>query len=387
MENSETIKITQKIMMNYLRKKINNDEILNQISIFLEKFPIVQSEEGDEFLKSQGSTAQMLKMRDVGSVILLKTDIDSTIQNIITIIHEYAHALSEKFSSTGTKFGNMAINIIFEEAMAVNFSEACINEWIKDTNMFEDYKNGIVERKKIYKEEREMLNSLLFILSEKKLDDVAMLEYLIGDKERFCLLCSEQLGPVFGDIVTTMETIILQNNSFNGFGFRNKEIIKQLCDFASKKLEKLVKEESSLYPTGNIYNFINPVNRYIFVSKTLKKKYFQEVMSKELIKNGEFSVEEVKDLLLFYDFEYLNKDELKRVSNELQIWLKENDFKLLELMQLGITSQDIIPLMDHYDAETGEKLNRKLRTQEFIRDFIESQKVNNNEEITSSRKI
>ena len=122
----------------------------------------------------------------------------------MTVIHEYAHALSRNYTSG--KMGKLASNTIFEEALAVAFSEACINEWIKDTEMFEEFKTGVKENYMIYENERSIINTFLLELSKVNMDAKAMLEYLLGNKESFVSLCTDQIGEPFSEIFSLIET-------------------------------------------------------------------------------------------------------------------------------------------------------------------------------------
>ena len=368
--NNEVIKLSQKIILHFFEKNISDESVINQIKNFLENFPIIQNKEGDEFLKSQASIAQVNLTRTGEKVMILRTETkDINIDDILTVVHEYAHALSSRLSPSKEHLGILDVNTIIEEAMAVNFSEACVNEWIKDTKMFEEYKDGIVDNT-VYKEESSILNTILFALNKKGLDNKAMIEYLIGDKEKFLALCSEQLGPSFSEVFSIIEKEInLKSKDPRGWGFRDRKEIQEIYKLVSSKLSDIISEEDLDELSGEDNNLTKASNRYFKTSSIIQRKYFHHLIIK-MINSGEFSREDCNDLLKL-DFISFDVNEIRRKIIEIKEWTKETGYTIGQLMEFGADSLMIKELFKNYDVQTGEKIDRKSKANEFITEIKE----------------
>ncbi len=378
MESTELIKLCHEIILNFFKKNKKDTILINQLAKFLESFPIEQGPEIDMFLASCNSVAQVAVSRDGKWTMLLKTTINMSMDDILIVIHEYCHAFSEKFSVSSTKLGNLHINTIFEEAIAVNFSEACINEWLKEHDLLSTNKNGVIERASIYSDERNILNTILFALKDDFLRTNVMIEYILGDKQKFYSICSENLGQNFYDIFSIIEKEIAERNrNPNGYGFKNRKAIKEIYDLVSNKLLELIPEELLLELSWENMDFKDNNNRYFKTSYVIKKRFFMFLAIK-LITNGELDELDVENLLLYDHLNNLDIKELKRQAMLIKEWTIETGYTLKQIIQLGIYPEQIDLLLPKYNGMTGEKIDRKLKVETFIQKLKTTMEVDPN---------
>lgn len=382
MKSNELLKISQEIILSFLKQEITDESKINEIANFLENFPVIQSQEMDKFLDSHKAIAEVALHYSAKNMMLIKTNANTNIENIMIVIHEYAHALSGDFSPSGKCLGNLKINTIFEEAMAVAFSEACINEYIiNNSEMFQENRNGIIESSYIYPEERSILNTILFALLENNSDYHAMLEYLLGDKDKFYSLCNEQLGVDFSEIFSTIEReISIRNWDPNGYGFYDIKEIQDIYSLVSEQLGHLIHQHSLNGISIGNNDFTNKKNRYFVTSGIKLPEIFISILDEGFLSHYGLTSTDINDFLFLSSPQQLielyslntNKfrEKIIKESKKLQEWTRETGYTISFLKERGAKDTDIADLLATYDNHTGEKLNRKLRTEEYIKKLL-----------------
>ena len=380
---NKLMKISIKIIINYLEKNITNTEKINEIKTFLVNFPVEQSSDVDAFLESKNAVGELARSRNGERILLIKSNAtDNNIEDIMTTIHEYAHALSAEYSSQ--KIGNLEKNSIFEEAMAVAFSEACVNEWIKDNKM--EPRLGIQENLTIYTNERSIINTIFLALSENNMDIKAMLEYVLGNKDYFVSICNNQIGDSFIEIFSLIENEI-SKHSPSGFEFRNEENKKEI-----EKIYDLVKDKCwDIIPSETIDNlnvkdndFTNSKNRYVRSNKIIIEKYFKHICNKSMLERIGILPSDIEDfqkycsmnnsqfygIFDFYKIFDFKEDELIQKLLEgykyYKEWSEEVNFSISELYSLGLNTSEINRSFTRFDENTGKRINRKLEVNKLI---------------------
>lgn len=269
----------KKIIIQVLQKYLNKEQIID-IQKVLNSIPIIMGDDIDKYLHDSYARAEAKGTRDHGYAILLPSDISDNIDDIATIVHELAHYFSTKISIN--KLGNLKRNDIFEEAMAVNFSEFIINEYFNDCLSHEKdidinvgdevIQHGYTEDSSIYYYQRKILNTIMYLVRANNKDLTIMLEYLFGNKENIIPICCEVLGNDFAEIMNYIDEFIRKYNlNSDGYGFTDEKIIRILYKQVEKKLLALINKLNISREINNDSDYKDNNTRYYQLGGIVKK--------------------------------------------------------------------------------------------------------------------
>lgn len=233
---------------------IHNEQAVAKARAVFSNYPIVL--ENIEVQKNEfGKTTQVGGYATSDRIVISQNDIQSIDLNtpyeldkiLGTIIHEYAH----KFR---TSYGNL-----FEEASASIFAEMCINySKVKNNEQSNELFNMVTSVD--YQKAESQVRGILYVLKQKNMDIGMMVEYILGDENRFKQVC----GQIFG---SSFDTYFAQANSTSisqQFTNESEKIITQILTDYIKNNQISYKD---YWSSGK--NIASPTNLYFSGSPVL----------------------------------------------------------------------------------------------------------------------
>ena len=170
---------------------LHNEQAVAKAREVFSNYPVVL-ETIDVQKNEFGKTTQVGGYATPDRIVISQNDIQSIDLNIPhelentlgTIIHEYAH----KFR---THYGNL-----FEEASASIFAEMCINySKVKSNEQNSELFNMVTSVD--YQKAESQVRGILYALKQKNMDIGMMVEYILGDENRFRQICGQLFGSSF----------------------------------------------------------------------------------------------------------------------------------------------------------------------------------------------
>lgn len=353
-QTEETYEMAKRMILHKVGKGNLGLEKIEQIKQVMDRMPVLQDKDSDEYLKATGSRAMCNLTRDYGYAMLLPSDIMPNVEDIATIIHEFSHVFSSEISTN--KIGTLRKNTIIEEAMAENFSEACVNEWINDYGEIsgEKVENGYRDSISVYPEERNILNAVFFAMSDDNSDDRAMEEYLFGDKSNFTEIGAKKLGKEFYSIVKTMENEINKRNfRTNGLGFKERGEIRKVCAKAEQMLMPMIPIANVSQTDESFQDMKIKQVRYLSLSPMIRKAEREQTLNENREKY-------LKEWALETGYSYEELDET--LSLELMDMICKSNHKKNLIMnviarqqEIGYTARQLLNI-GFYDSEISDIL-------------------------------
>lgn len=370
----EVIEIVKKMIIQVMQKYVD-ENTLNEIQTALSSIPIEMGDEVDKYLYLRKARAEYATKRE-GSVILLPSDISTNIDDIATILHELAHYFSREIAIN--TIGQLKINTVIEEAMAVHFSEFIINEYMKDcidnkkemsiTISSQIKEKGFEEAKTIYPEERKILNTIMLILSNDNKDITLMVNYLFGDKSK----TKDILGNELSQIIDIIEMYIKKYNySPDGWGFNNEELIHIIYKKIEKYLLKKQQEiDISQFSNNSGTDLKERKQRYYELGEIIKNQQIiekiaasKESILTELSMKYHIPIKILMDSLTSIDlFHIINNPSYQEqliqniISRHQQI-----GYTIQELIQYGFTEQEIYLLISENKQREEVKIEIEMK--------------------------
>ena len=180
----ELVELSQKIIVEFFQEKCGNsfdEEKRNRLQKVFDTFSVI-SEDARTIHFYGGRCSCEEKKIEINREIKVypmesQNGINQKYKLMIEIIHEYAHAFSNKGK---VDHKDMWSTRCFEEGMACLFEESVLDHYFK--------KNGIKAKSRSIgydSQENAMPRTILFKLKEDDLYVRAMMEYFLGDKKRF----------------------------------------------------------------------------------------------------------------------------------------------------------------------------------------------------------
>ena len=170
---------------------LHNEQAVAKAREVFSNYPVVL--ETIDIQKNEfGKTTQVGGYATPDRIVISQNDIQGIdlntpheLENTLgTIIHEYAH----KFR---THYGNL-----FEEASASIFAEMCINySKVKNNDQNNELFNMVTSVD--YQKAESQVRGILYALKQKNMDIGMMVEYILGDENRFKQVCSQIFGSSF----------------------------------------------------------------------------------------------------------------------------------------------------------------------------------------------
>lgn len=222
-----------------------------------------------------------------------------------TIIHEYAH----KFRQVDFQYGNM-----FEEASASIFAEMCVNYSKVKNN---DSKNTLFNMLTSvdYQGAESQVRSILYALKQRNMDISMMIEYILGDENRFKQVCTEIFGNSFENYFN-QATNIPQSQQHTSM---SEELLTQMLTEYMKTNQVSLKD----YWASN-KGIVSPTNLYFHGSPTLCKSVVNA--GREFVRDDE------KELFGYFEYSVkVNQEQTQFVEDEKRTRIKNKinqDFNL-----------------------------------------------------------
>lgn len=197
---------------------IHNEQAVTKARQVFSNFPVVL--ENIEVQKNEfGKATQVGGYATPDRIVISQNDIQGIdintpheLDNLLgTIIHEYAH----KFRS---HYGNL-----FEEASASIFAEMCINySKVKNNEQNSELFNMLTSVD--YQKAESQVRGILYALKQKNMDIGLMVEYILGDENRFRQVCTQTLGSSFDNYFTQANNTAISQQFTNV----SEELITQI---------------------------------------------------------------------------------------------------------------------------------------------------------------
>lgn len=233
---------------------IHNEQAIAKARAVFSNYPVVL--ENIEIQKNEfGKTTQVGGYATSDRIVINQNDIQSIDLNtpyeldkiLGTIIHEYAH----KFR---TSYGNL-----FEEASASIFAEMCINySKVKNNEQSNELFN--MGTSVDYQKAESQVRGILYVLKQKNMDIGMMVEYILGDENRFKQVC----GQIFGSSFDTYFTQANSTSISQQFTNESEKIITQILTDYIKNNQISYKD---YWSSGK--NIASPTNLYFSGSPVL----------------------------------------------------------------------------------------------------------------------
>lgn len=233
---------------------IHNEQAIAKARAVFSNYPVVL--ENIEIQKNEfGKTTQVCGYATSDRIVINQNDIQSIDLNtpyeldkiLGTIIHEYAH----KFR---TSYGNL-----FEEASASIFAEMCINySKVKNNEQSNELFN--MGTSVDYQKAESQVRGILYVLKQKNMDIGMMVEYILGDENRFKQVC----GQIFGSSFDTYFTQANSTSISQQFTNESEKIITQILTDYIKNNQISYKD---YWSSGK--NIASPTNLYFSGSPVL----------------------------------------------------------------------------------------------------------------------
>lgn len=233
---------------------IHNEQAVAKARAVFSNYPVVL--ENIEIQKNEfGKTTQVGGYATSDRIVINQNDIQSIDLNtpyeldkiLGTIIHEYAH----KFR---TSYGNL-----FEEASASIFAEMCINySKVKNNEQSNELFN--MGTSVDYQKAESQVRGILYVLKQKNMDIGMMVEYILGDENRFKQVC----GQIFGSSFDTYFTQANSTSISQQFTNESEKIITQILTDYIKNNQISYKD---YWSSGK--NIASPTNLYFSGSPVL----------------------------------------------------------------------------------------------------------------------
>lgn len=233
---------------------IHNEQAIAKARAVFSNYPVVL--ENIEIQKNEfGKTTQVGGYATSDRIVINQNDIQSIDLNtpyeldkiLGTIIHEYAH----KFR---TSYGNL-----FEEASASIFAEMCINySKVKNNEQSKELFN--MGTSVDYQKAESQVRGILYVLKQKNMDIGMMVEYILGDENRFKQVC----GQIFGSSFDTYFTQANSTSISQQFTNESEKIITQILTDYIKNNQISYKD---YWSSGK--NIASPTNLYFSGSPVL----------------------------------------------------------------------------------------------------------------------
>ena len=233
---------------------IHNEQAVAKARAVFSNYPVVL--ENIEIQKNEfGKTTQVGGYATSDRIVINQNDIQSIDLNtpyeldkiLGTIIHEYAH----KFR---TSYGNL-----FEEASASIFAEMCINySKVKNNEQSNELFN--MGTSVDYQKAESQVRGILYVLKQKNMDIGMMVEYILGDENRFKQVC----GQIFGSSFDTYFTQANSTSISQQFTNESEKIITQILTDYMKNNQISYKD---YWSSGK--NIASPTNLYFSGSPVL----------------------------------------------------------------------------------------------------------------------
>lgn len=233
---------------------IHNEQAVAKARAVFSNYPVVL--ENIEIQKNEfGKTTQVGGYATSDRIVINQNDIQSIDLNtpyeldkiLGTIIHEYAH----KFR---TSYGNL-----FEEASASIFAEMCINySKVKNNEQSKELFN--MGTSVDYQKAESQVRGILYVLKQKNMDIGMMVEYILGDENRFKQVC----GQIFGSSFDTYFTQANSTSISQQFTNESEKIITQILTDYIKNNQISYKD---YWSSGK--NIASPTNLYFSGSPVL----------------------------------------------------------------------------------------------------------------------
>lgn len=233
---------------------IHNEQAIAKARAVFSNYPVVL--ENIEIQKNEfGKTTQVGGYATSDRIVINQNDIQSIDLNTPyeldkifgTIIHEYAH----KFR---TSYGNL-----FEEASASIFAEMCINySKVKNNEQSNELFN--MGTSVDYQKAESQVRGILYVLKQKNMDIGMMVEYILGDENRFKQVC----GQIFGSSFDTYFTQANSTSISQQFTNESEKIITQILTDYIKNNQISYKD---YWSSGK--NIASPTNLYFSGSPVL----------------------------------------------------------------------------------------------------------------------
>lgn len=299
---------------------IHNEQAIAKARAVFSNYPVVL--ENIEIQKNEfGKTTQVGGYATSDRIVINQNDIQSIDLNtpyeldkiLGTIIHEYAH----KFR---TSYGNL-----FEEASASIFAEMCINySKVKNNEQSNELFN--MGTSVDYQKAESQVRGILYVLKQKNMDIGMMVEYILGDENRFKQVC----GQIFGSSFDTYFTQANSTSISQQFTNESEKIITQILTDYIKNNQISYKD---YWSSGK--NIASPTNLYFSGSP---------VLVQSVVNAGIGAIrEDEKDL--YRTFEYIsrvNQEQSQFIENEKRTRIRN---KLEQSFNLSGKSSD-----DIYDS-------------------------------------
>lgn len=235
----------------------SNEQAISKARTVFATYPVVL--ENIEIQKNEfGKTTQVGGYTTAEKIVISQHDIQYCDLNteqeldkmLDTIIHEYAH----KFRQVDFQYGNM-----FEEASASIFAEMCVNYLkVKNNEQSNELFNMVTSVD--YQKAESQVRGILYVLKQKNMDIGMMVEYILGDENRFKQLC----GQIFG---SSFDTYFSQANSTSisqQFTNESEKLITQILTDYIKNNQISYKD---YWSSGK--NIASPTNLYFSGSPVL----------------------------------------------------------------------------------------------------------------------
>ena len=299
---------------------IHNEQAIAKARAVFSNYPVVL--ENIEIQKNEfGKTTQVGGYATSDRIVISQNDIQRIDLNtpyeldkiLGTIIHEYAH----KFR---TSYGNL-----FEEASASIFAEMCINySKVKNNEQSNELFNMVTSVD--YQKAESQVRGILYVLKQKNMDISMMVEYILGDENRFKQICGQIFGSSFDKYFSQANSTSISQQFTN----ESEKIITQILTDYIKNNQISYKD---YWSSGK--NIASPSNLYFNGSP---------VLVQSVVNAGVGAIrEDEKDL--FRTFEYtsrVNQEQSQFIEDEKRTRIRN---KLEQSFNLSGKSSD-----DIYDS-------------------------------------
>ena len=312
-----------------------------------------------------------------------------TVDFMHTIIHECAHAISNKISK------GLKINTVIEESFVNIFAEMCINDYyqrggiintISEKANYKFKNDGYYNRHRSYFKEGIFSRSMMYLSRVDGSEMDLFKEYFFGSKKIFLNELIDLYGSTILDIfknsinkIRRNEEGVMNTDKYIGKGF--KDLSRVLINLLT--LDDLRKYDSE--KRSGLYNIENDLMDNVYSKKIdmkleidlyrivgiINTKTLQEALLK-------LSRNDIKDLLSYWGNEIANKNALFEYTDFMKQltgnWYKINNGELSKFNQ-------IMPLIGTIPIELFETILKDNNVNDFqsIVNFTLKYKIINNE--------
>lgn len=326
---NEAIEEAKKIMIFFVEEQFGKD-ILDKVSDTINNLKIG--------IDSDPKTAKscVAYYSSTEGVYLTENHCREKKNNIIlihTIIHEYAHSLSDLLSKG-------EVNAVVEEALVDLFAEMSINNYIQKgnrINYISENDNDILANNNGYYEqnsyisEGEFTRGIMYALRTKNMDIDALREYFFGSKEKFVDMCEQTLGHhlriiLTKDLSNVRNQLGVKNNTTSYLPQASKELRNILANHINYPLDETAIKQHKNGEESELYSIDGSLMDAICYENRLRYEWLQKINFSNIRRSN---VQQVFSGLHIEDIYELSKKSNGKIKEICSQWGYSDFIKLL----------------------------------------------------------